>query len=142
LHGRKPTAGELSEALGIEVAELRRRRSEITRSDLTSLNTLVTSDDETTIERIDTLASTDQRLDPEHTAATTEAKEKFREAFAQLPQREREIAVMLYVKHLTLAEVGEVLGVTESRISQIHTAMKHKLRVALEADAEILRLVA
>jgi len=142
LHGRKPTAGELSEALGIEVAELRRRRSEITRSDLTSLNTLVTSDDETTIERIDTLASTDQRLDPEHTAATTEAKEKFREAFAQLPQREREIAVMLYVRHLTLAEVGEVLGVTESRISQIHTAMKHKLRVALEADAEILRLVA
>ena len=80
--------------------------------------------------------------DPVHSAATSEAKEKFREAFAQLPQREREIAVMLYVEHLTLAEVGEVLGVTESRISQIHTAMKHKLRGALEADAEILRLVA
>ena len=142
LHGRKPTAAELAETLGIEVAELRRRRSAITRSDLTSLNTLVTSDDETTIERMDTLASTDERLDPEHAAATTEAKEKFREAFAQLPQREREIAVMLYVKHLTLAEVGEVLGVTESRISQIHTAMKQKLRDALEADAEMLRLVA
>jgi RNA polymerase sigma factor FliA len=142
LHGRRPTAGELADALGIDPTELRRRRGEITRSDLTSLNTLVTGDDETTIERIDTLASTDERLDPEHAAATAQGKAKFRAAFAQLPQREREIAVMLYVKHLTLAEIGEVLGVTESRVSQIHTAMKSKLRLSLEADHEILRLVA
>jgi len=142
LHGRRPTTDELAEALGIEVAELRRRRGEIGRSDLTSLNTLVMSDDEMTIERIDTIASTDERLDPEHTAATTEAKERFRDAFAQLPQREREIAVMLYVKNLTLAEIGEVLGVSESRVCQIHAEMKKKLRKALDADAEILRLVA
>ena len=69
-------------------------------------------------------------------------RSKFREAFAQLPQREREIAVMLYVKNLTLAEIGEVLGVSESRVCQIHGEMKKKLRKALDADAEILRLVA
>ena len=142
LHGRKPTADELAETLGIDAAELRRRRDEITRSDLTSLNTLAMADEEAAIERIDTIASTDERLDPEHAAATTQAKQKFRAAFSQLPQREREIAVMLYVKHLTLAEIGDVLGVCESRISQIHTAMKRKLRTALDADAEILRLVA
>src|SRR6476646_2518105 len=142
LHGRRPNLDELADALGIEVGELRRRRSEITRSDLTSLNTLVIGDDETTIERMDTLASTDERLDPEHSAATSEAKEKFRDAFAKLPQREREIAVMLYVKNLTLAEIGEVMGVSESRISQIHTAMKRTLRVALDSDREIVRLVA
>jgi len=142
LHGHRPTADELADALGIEVAELRRRRGEIARSDLTSLNTLVMSDDDATIERIDTIASTNERLDPEHTAATTEAKEKFRDAFAQLPQREREIAVMLYVKNLTLAEIGEVLGVSESRVCQIHAGMKKKLRKALDADADILRLVA
>ena len=45
--------------MGTTVAELRKRRDEITQSDLTSLNTLVLSDDETTIERIDTIASTD-----------------------------------------------------------------------------------
>jgi RNA polymerase sigma factor FliA len=142
LHGRRPTPGELADALGIEVAELRRRRNEVTRSDMTSLNTLVMSDDETTIERINTLESTDERLDPEHSAAASQAKEKFRAAFAQLPQREREIAVMLYVKNLALAEIGEVLGVTESRVCQIHAEMKKKLRKALEADADILRLVA
>jgi RNA polymerase sigma factor for flagellar operon FliA len=142
LHGRRPTTAELADSLGVEPAELRRRRGEITRSDLTSLNTLVMSDDETTIERIDTIASTDERLDPAHSAATTEAKDKFRAAFSALPQREREIAVMLYVKNLTLAEIGEVLGVSESRICQIHGEMKKKLRKALDADADILRLVA
>ena len=60
---------ELAESMGTTVEELRQRRDEITRSDLTSLNTLVLSDDETTIERMDTLASTDERLDPEHAAA-------------------------------------------------------------------------
>ena len=142
LHGRRPTTEELADALGVEPAELRRRRGEITRSDMTSLNTLVMSDDETTIERIDTLASTDERLDPVHSASASEAKDKFRAAFASLPQREREIAVMLYVKNLTLAEIGEVLGVSESRVCQIHGEMKKKLRKALEDDAEILRLVA
>ena len=142
LHRRRPTTEELAESMGTTVEELRRRRDEITASDMTSLNTLVLSDDETTIERIDTLPSTDERLDPEHTAAITEAKEKFRDAFAQLPQRERGIAVMLYVKNLTLAEIGEVLGVSESRVCQIHAEMKMKLRKALDADADILRLVA
>ena len=142
LHGRRPTAQELACALGIEPDELRRHRDEIMRSDLTSLNTLVTSDDETTIERIDTLASTDERLDPVHSAATAEAKQRFRDAFADLSQREREIAVMLYVKNLTLVEIGQVLGVSESRICQIHGEMKKKLRKALDADAELLRLVA
>jgi RNA polymerase sigma factor for flagellar operon FliA len=142
LHGRRPTTDELADALGIDSGELRRRRGEITRSDMTSLNTLVMSDDETTIERIDTLASTDERLDPVHATATAEAKDKFRAAFSALPAREREIAVMLYVKNLTLAEIGGVLGVSESRVCQIHGEMKKKLRKALEADAEILRLVA
>jgi RNA polymerase sigma factor for flagellar operon FliA len=142
LHGRRPSSEEVAEALGIDVAELRRRKDEIVRSDMTSLNTLIVSDDDTTIERMDTLASTDERLDPLRATAAVEAKEKFRAAFAQLPLRERQIAVMLYVENLTLAETGQVLGVTESRISQIHTAMKKKLREQLDGDAEILRLVA
>ena len=142
LHRRRPTRTELAEALGTTVNELRRRQEEIQRSDLTSLNTLVLSDDETTIERIDTLASTDARVDPEHASAASEAKDKFREVFAKLPQREREIAVLLYVKHLTLAEIGEVLGVSESRVCQIHGGLKRALRQALQADAALFEHVA
>src|SRR3954467_10056130 len=142
LHRRRPTTEELSESMGTTVEALPRRRGETTASDLTSLNTLVLGDDETTIERIDTLASTDRRLDPAHAATVTDAKEKFRAAFAELSQREREIAVMLYVKNLTLVEIGEVLGVSESRVCQIHGQMKKTLRENLVDDAELMQLVA
>src|SRR4051794_40337319 len=142
LHRRRPSNDELAESIGTTVAELRRRRDEITASDMTSLNTLVLSDDETTIERIDMLASTDARVDPEHASAAEEAKRKFRAAFAQLPVREREVAVMLYVKNLTLAEIGDVLGVSESRVCQIHGAMKKTLRKSLAEDETLFQLVA
>ena len=142
LHGRHPSTEELAESIGCRVAELRQRIEEISRSDLTSLNTVVLSDDETTIERMDTLASTDERLDPEHAAQTVDAKERFREAFSKLPRREREIAVLLYVKGMTLSEIGEILGVSESRVCQIHTQMKKTLRAELGDHEAILRLVA
>jgi RNA polymerase sigma factor for flagellar operon FliA len=142
LHGRRPTQPELAESMGTTVAELRKRRDEITQSDLTSLNTLVLSDDETTIERIDTIASTDPSADPLHAAAKEQAKDKFREAFARLPQREREVAVLLYVKNMTLAEIGDILGVSESRVCQIHGQLKKTLRVALDDDAKLFQAVA
>jgi RNA polymerase sigma factor for flagellar operon FliA len=142
LHGRHPSTEELAESIGCTVGELRQRIEEISRSDLTSLNTVVLSDDETTIERMDTLASTDERLDPEHAAQTVDAKDRFREAFARLPRREREIAVLLYVKGMTLAEIGEIMGVSESRVCQIHTQMKKTLRAELGDHEAILRLVA
>jgi RNA polymerase sigma factor for flagellar operon FliA len=142
LHGRRPTRDELAVAMGTTVAELRRRQDEIVASDVTSLNALVLSEDDTTIERVDTLASDDERLDPLHAAATEELKDKFRRAFAQLPRREREVAVMLYVKNLTLSEIGEVLGVSESRVCQIHTALKRTLRTALSHETDLVQLVA
>ena len=64
LHGRRPTREELAESLDITVEELRRREDEILASDVTSLNTLVLTDDETTIERIDTLAHDDRVSTP------------------------------------------------------------------------------
>jgi RNA polymerase sigma factor for flagellar operon FliA len=142
LHGRRPSRNELAESLGIDVAELRQRREEIAQSDVTSLNALVLSDDETDVERMDTLKSTDTRLDPEHQAGRSQAKERFRDAFTGLPQREREIAVLLYVKNLTLAEIGEIMGISESRVCQIHGQTKKKLRTQLADDAALFHLVA
>jgi len=142
LHGRRPHRHELAEALGITAEELKRRRHEIAQSDVTSLNAVVLSDDETTVERGDTLASEDVRLDPEHAAAAAQAKDRFRTVFAGLPEREREIAVLLYVKNLTLSEIGQVLGVSESRVCQIHGKTKKKLREALDEHAALFHLVA
>jgi RNA polymerase sigma factor for flagellar operon FliA len=142
LHGRRPTTQEVADTMGVEVTELRKKRDEVSQSDMTSLNTLVLSDDETTIERIDTIASKDTEIDPLHMAAKDEAKAKFRAAFARLPNREREVAVLLYVKNMTLAEIGEILGVSESRVCQIHGALKKTLRTALSADESLFKAVA
>jgi RNA polymerase sigma factor for flagellar operon FliA len=142
LHGRRPANEELAEAMGVTMAELRKHRDEIATSDLTSLNTLVLSDEATSIERIATIASGDSDSDPELAASKSQAKDRFRAAFSTLSQREREIAVMLYVKNLTLAEIGEVLGVSESRVCQIHGQMKKTLREQLADDSELMALVA
>ena len=71
LHGRRPSKDELADSLAISVDDLRRREDDIAVSDVTSLNTLVISDDETTVERIDTLAAGDSELDPEHATPRT-----------------------------------------------------------------------
>jgi RNA polymerase sigma factor FliA len=141
LHGRRPTRDELAEMLAVSVDELRRRQDDIAVSDVTSLNTLVISDDETTVERIDTLAATDARLDPEQAATLNDAKDKFRRAFDTLAQREREVAVLLYVKNLTLREIGDILGVSESRVCQIHSQLKRTLRQQLSEDTLLFSAV-
>ena len=141
LHGCRPSREELAAALSITVEDLRRREDDIAVSDITSLNTLVISDDETTVERIDTLADGDTRADPEHQAAGSEAKAKFRRAFEALPKREREVAILLYVKNLTLREIGEVMGVSESRICQIHSQLKRTLKQHLSDDADLFAAV-
>ena len=141
LQGRPPTRQELADMLAVTPEELRRREDDIAVSDVTSLNALVISDDDAAVERIDTLAATDGRLDPENAAARSAAKDHFRRAFDALPRRDREVAVLLYVKNLTLREVGEVLGVSESRVCQIHAQLKRTLRRRLAADAQLFAAV-
>jgi RNA polymerase sigma factor FliA len=141
-HGRRPSREELADALSITVEDLRRREDDIAVSDVTSLNTLVISDEETTVERLDTIAGGDPRLDPEQAAATSEAKDRFRRAFERLPRREREVAVLLYVKNLTLREIGEILGVSESRVCQIHSQLKRTLKQQLSDEAALFSTMA
>ena len=90
-------------------------------------------------ERIETLPSLEGAADPEQATVIAEAKDKFRRAFARLSERERELAVLLYVKNLTLREIGEVLGVSESRVCRLHARLKARLREALAADELLFR---
>src|SRR6516225_5349541 len=71
LYGRTPTAVELGDALGITSDKLLKLFSDIAKADIGSLNTLVQSDDDTTIEQIDTLPSADRAADPEYAAMRT-----------------------------------------------------------------------
>ncbi len=69
---------------------------------------------------IDTIE--DERApDPQGTLSVTEQKEAVADAIARLPEREKLVITLYYYEELTLREIGEVLGVTESRVSQLHT---------------------
>jgi RNA polymerase sigma factor FliA len=141
-HGRQPTREELAGMLALTPAELGDKEQEIASCDMTSLSSLVMNEGDTPIELVDTLESEDEGLDPEHAAAWSQVKDRFRAAFDQLSDREREVAVLLYVKNLTLREVGQVLGVSESRVSQIHGQLKGRVRERLQGEAQLFSEVA
>ena len=142
LYGRSPSEEELSDALGVTLKELRQRTSEVARAHVGSLNALVLGADDTSLERIDTLVSSDRDSDPEASAIRAAAKAHFRTAFQRLPARDRKIAVLLYVHGLTLREIGAIVGVTESRVCQIHAQITKKLRDQLEPYEQLFREVA
>jgi RNA polymerase sigma factor FliA len=142
LYGRRPTREELADALGISVQDLVRHQDQLAQASVGSLNALVNGEEDSTTERIDTLISGDTDADPEHFAVTGEAKERFREAFECLAPRERKIAVLLYVYNLTLREIGDILGVTESRVCQLHAQILRTLRARLAADEQLFAAVA
>jgi RNA polymerase sigma factor for flagellar operon FliA len=142
LHGRAPRHGELAELLAISEHELCTLTDDIARSDIGSLNTLVISEDDRPSERMDTLAATDRSCDPEHAAMREGAIARFRAAFDELTARERKVAVLLHVSNLTLRETGEILGVSESRVCQIHRKLKRGLRERLREDETLFLEVA
>ena len=136
LYNRMPTTDELAGAMGVPVEELRKWQQDIRTSSVTSLHSLVHAEDDTSAELVETLPGRDERTDPERATMVQLAKERFREIFATLPERERQVAVLLYVHELTMREVGDVLGVTESRISQLHSGLKKQIRQKLERTDE------
>jgi RNA polymerase sigma factor for flagellar operon FliA len=91
---------------------------------------------------VQTIADRDERANPEVEATRTLARERFRRAFSHLSERERKVAVMLYTQGRTLSEIGEVIGVSESRVCQIHGELKKRLKSSLRRDAELFTVSA
>jgi len=65
----------------------------------------------------------------------TEMREALADAIARLPEREKLVVTLYYYEELTLREIGEVLGVTESRVSQLHTKAILRLKARLAGAA-------
>ena len=75
-----------------------------------------------------------QAADPATEMDTTEMKDRLADAIARLPEREKLVVALYYYENLTLREIGEVLGVTESRVSQLHTKAVLRLKSRLQGD--------
>jgi RNA polymerase sigma factor FliA len=142
LHGRAPSNTELAESLALTERELSDLLDDIARCEVGSLNMLVVDEDQNPSEWMDMVVSTDPSSDPERAAIRDRAVVRFRAAFDELPARERQVAVLLHVHNLTLRETGEVLGVSESRVCQIHSKLKRGLRERLAGDELLFHEVA
>jgi RNA polymerase sigma factor for flagellar operon FliA len=121
--GRAPTDEEISKKLGISEDELEESLGEISRSSIAALDELWTvssSGGGDQVALIDTIED-ESAPDPQGTLSVTEQKEALADAIARLPEREKLVVTLYYYEELTLREIGEVLGVTESRVSQLHT---------------------
>src|SRR5205085_6606170 len=75
-------------------------------------------------------------VDPVAEAQTGELKDRLADAIESLPERERLVIALYYYESLTLREIGEILGVTESRVSQLHTKAVLRLRSKLVGELE------
>jgi RNA polymerase sigma factor FliA len=132
---RAPTDEEICDKLGITGGELEDSLTEISRSSIAALDELWTATaggDQVAL--IDTIEDT-SGPDPQSALAQTELKEALGEAIARLPEREKLVVTLYYYEELTLREIGEVLGVTESRVSQLHTKAILRLKARLGGAA-------
>jgi RNA polymerase sigma factor FliA len=130
--GRAPTDDEIAEKVGITTEELEGSLTEISRSSIAALDELWTASGSggDQVALIDTIEDT-EAPDPQGSLSEAEKKEAISDAIGRLPERERLVVTLYYYEELTLREIGEVLGVTESRVSQLHTKAILRLKARL-----------
>jgi RNA polymerase sigma factor for flagellar operon FliA len=133
--GRAPTDEEIADKVGISVDELEDSLTDISRSSIAALDELWSvSGEGDQVSLLDTLEDPDS-VRPADALDETELREILGDAISRLPEREKLVITLYYYEELTLREIGEVLGVTESRISQLHTKAILRLKARLAGAA-------
>ena len=132
---RTLTDEEMAAELGVTVDEFQESLLKISTSTVVALDELWTVGDSAgdQVSLLDTLHDPDAP-DPQKLLDATELRERLAAAIAALPDREKLVISLYYYENLTLREIGEVLGVTESRVSQLHTKAVLRLRSRLQGD--------
>lgn len=130
---RTPTECELAAALGMTDDELHRALSQVAIVNLVNFDATLSAavDGEPTVTVGDVLVDGSEA--PGHHVELEETRRALAEAIVELGDREREVVGLYYHDGLTLAEIGAVLGVTESRACQIHGKAVAHLRRRLAA---------
>jgi RNA polymerase sigma factor for flagellar operon FliA len=134
-HHRSPTDAELAEELDWTDAQLQQTLGQISFIGVVALDEMLSGgsgDRGDAVTLGDTVA--DARPGPVATFEVEEMRQLLATAINDMPEREKIILTLYYYEGLTLAEIGEVLGVTESRVCQIHTKSVIHLRAKLAAS--------
>ena len=133
---RAPTDAEMSEALGVSQEEFQESLVKIANSSVVALDELWTVSDSSgdQVSLLDTIPDPGA-ADPAKEMDLTDMKDRLADSIARLPEREKLVIALYYYENLTLREIGEVLGVTESRVSQLHTKAVLRLKSRFQGDA-------
>ncbi len=129
---RVPTDEEIASEIGLTVDELNDALLAIANSSVTALDELWAVSDASgdSVSLLDTLPDRNAE-DPEQVVDANELKDRIADAISRLPEREKLVIALYYYENLMLREIGEILGVTESRVSQLHTKAVLRLRSRL-----------
>jgi RNA polymerase sigma factor for flagellar operon FliA len=132
---RAPTDAEMAAALHISVEDFHASLTQIANSSIVALDELWTLSDASgdQVSLLDTIEDPGA-ADPSREMDTSEMRDRLADAVGRLPEREKLVIALYYYENLTLREIGEVLGVTESRVSQLHTKAVLRLKSGLQSD--------
>lgn len=131
-YGRPPSERELAEGLGMSLADYQRLLQDARGHQVLYFEDFVDEDDEDFLSR----HFTDDEADPARMLAEQSVRSCLVKAIEALPEREKMVMALYYEQDLNLREIGEVLGVTESRVCQLHSQAIARLRVqVLGSDA-------
>jgi RNA polymerase sigma factor for flagellar operon FliA len=135
---RAPTDQELASELDVTPEELQEHIQQISNSAVIALDELWSVSDSSggQVSLLDTIEDPNA-ADPEKSYDAVNVKEQIAEAISRLPEREKLVVALYYYENLTLREIGEVLGVTESRVSQLHTKAVLRLKSRLQEDGDL-----
>lgn len=129
--GRSATDREIAKEMGMGLPEFQKLMLKISGTSILSLNDVwYTGEDNDKVSIVESIESP-QSLNPDTIVEKEEIKRVIIEAINELPDKEKKVLVLYYYEDLTLKEIGKVLEVTESRISQLHTKAIMRLRAKL-----------
>lgn len=129
--GRSATDAEIAMEMNMSMADFQKTMLKISGTSVLSLNDIwYTGDDNDKVSIVDSIESP-QSLNPDNIVEKEEIKKVIIQAINELPEKEKKVLVLYYYEDLTLKEIGKVLEVTESRISQLHTKAIMRLRTKL-----------
>ncbi|NQU08982.1 MAG: FliA/WhiG family RNA polymerase sigma factor [Candidatus Abyssubacteria bacterium] len=134
--GREPTEGELAGEMGMTDTELFELTTEIHGAYILSLDARMFEHAETGETTLGHITINTAGLSPEESAEKKEMEQSLVEAIEKLSINEQHVITLYYYDELTLKEIGEVLGLSESRICQIHRAVIRKLKQSLKLSSQ------
>ena len=136
---RVPDDAEVAEEMGIELSDLQAIYTKLSYTSVVSFEELWCGggdrDDRSPL--ISTIKD-ETAADPVTIYESGEMKDILAQAIERLPDREKTVIALYYYEGLTLKEIGEILGVTESRVSQLHTKAVIRLRARLHSTLSYL----